>query len=76
MSIKAFQNRPYFLDCLTELEKEEAKKFRIQQREKKKDKPRSQRFSYIFIPGEIGVNVSIKDNLLKTEKDITDYGCW
>jgi hypothetical protein len=34
------------------------------------------RFSYKFSPNSIAYGVTIIDNLLKEEKDISDYDCW
>lgn len=65
-------------ECLSEKELKASKKFEREQRAKDPKEPKDNgRFSYIFTSvGGVGINVVVKDNLLKEEKDITDISCW
>ena len=63
---------------LNEVEKKSANEW-IEKQEKKKKSPKTligDRFSYRFNQTGIGTAVIIIDNLLKKEKNITDYDCW
>jgi hypothetical protein len=43
---------------------------------KHKKKCGAKDYKYIIYPSPIGYAISIKCNICKKEKDITDYGCW
>jgi len=63
---------------LTEKEEQSANKW-IEKQEKKKKSPKTAiggRFSYKFTPTGIATAVTIIDNYLKKEENITDYDCW
>ena len=35
-----------------------------------------ERWSYIFTPGSLGDMIGVRDNILKEEKDFTNYDYW
>ncbi len=63
---------------LNENEKKSANEWMEKQKKKKKSPVTTigGRFSYKFTPTGIATGVTIIDNYLKEEKNITDYDCW
>lgn len=63
---------------LNEVEEKSANDWMDKQKKKKKT-PKSTsggRFCYKFTITSVGDGITIIDNLLNEEKDITDYDCW